>query len=108
MQEGQKNYLIGKCQKIEELQKENNNREMYNEIKNLTKTFQPRLGVIKDENGKTLKESEKIADRWKRYCEEMYSNGQTTDKAQHTDKEEEEEANLPPLKTEIEWAIKIP
>ena len=76
---------------------------MYNKIKNLTKIFQPCLGVIKDEHGKTLKESEKIADRWKRYCEEMYSNGQT-DKAQHTNKEAE--ANLPPLKTEIEWAIK--
>ena len=47
---------------------------MYNESKSLTKTFQPHLGVIKDENGKTLAESEKIADRWKRYCEDMFRN----------------------------------
>ena len=30
--------------------KENKSREMYEEINNLTKSFQPRLGVIKDCN----------------------------------------------------------
>ena len=90
---------------------------MYNEIKNLTKTFQPRLGVIKDENGKTLKESEKIADRWKNTVKKCIQMAKQQTRPQHTDKEEEEEeeekeeeeeeeANLPPLKTEIEWAIK--
>ena len=44
-----KNYLIGKCEQIEDHMKENRPREMYKE--SLTKTFQPRLGVIKDENG---------------------------------------------------------
>ena len=43
--------------------KENRSREMHEEIKNLTKTFQPRLGVIKDEEGNILTESEKIAGR---------------------------------------------
>ena len=45
-----KNYLIGKCQKIDEFMKENKSRDMYNEIKSITKTFKPRLGVLKDEN----------------------------------------------------------
>ena len=102
-----KDYLIGKCQKIEDLQKDNRTREMYDEIKDLTKTFQPRLGVIKDENGNTFTEFEKIADRWKRYCEEMYSDNQSTDTAQHCEQEgaQEEEPMLPPLRSEIEWAI---
>ena len=34
-------YLIRKCQKIEDLMKENKSGEMYNEIKSITKTFQP-------------------------------------------------------------------
>ena len=52
-----KNFLLEKCETIEDLKSKNRNKEMYNEIKSLTKTFQPRLGVIKDENGKTLTES---------------------------------------------------
>ena len=43
--------------------KENKSREMYEEINNLTKSFQPRLGVIKDKYEKTLTESEKILGR---------------------------------------------
>ena len=38
---------------------------MYNEIKNITKTFQERLGVVKDENGKTLTEAGEMLDRSK-------------------------------------------
>ena len=87
--------------------KENKSREMYKEIESLTKTFQPRLGVIKDENGETLTETEKITDRWKRYCEEMYTDNQAVNKDQSKKIENlEDEPCLPPLKSEIEWAIK--
>ena len=48
-----KDYLIGKCEKIEQHMKSHRSREMYEEINSLTKTTQPRLGVIKDENGNT-------------------------------------------------------
>ena len=88
--------------------RENKSREMYEEIKSLTKTFQPRLGVIKDENGNTLTESEKIIDRWQRYCEGMYSENQPEGRADQTRTEmteREEGPHLPPLKSEIEWAI---
>ena len=102
-----KDYLIKKCQKIEGSQKNNRTREMYDEIKDLTKSFQPHLGVVKDENGNILTESEKITERWKRYCEEMYSNNHSTDNVQLCEKEtEQEEPMLPPLRSEIEWAIK--
>ena len=49
-----KSFLIAKCTKIEDHMKENKRREMYEETNNLTKSFQPRLGVIKDKYGKTL------------------------------------------------------
>ena len=41
-----KSFLIAKCTKIEDHMKENKSREMYEEINNLTKSFQTRLGVI--------------------------------------------------------------
>ena len=58
--------------------------------------------MIKDENGETLTETEKITDRWKRYCEEMY----LVIKDQFKKNENVDEPCLPPLKSEIEWAIK--
>ena len=82
-----KNYLIGKCEQIEDHMKENRSREMYREIEILRNIFQPRQGVIKDENGETLTETEKITDRWKRYCEEMYSDNQPVNKDQSKKKE---------------------
>ena len=66
VQERQKRILGRKCKKIEEHMRENRSREMYAEIKSLTKSLHPRLGVIKDENGETVTESEKIIGRWKR------------------------------------------
>ena len=99
-----KNYLIGKCKQIEDHMKENRSREIYKEIESLTKIFQPRLGMIKDENGETLTKTEKITDRWKRYCEEMYSDNQpvNTDQSKKKNENLEDEPCLPPLKSEIE------
>ena len=68
-----KSFLMAKCTKTEDHIKEKKSREMYEEINNLTKSFQPRLGVIKDKCGKTLTESEKILGRWKEYCADLYS-----------------------------------
>ncbi|GFN77462.1 endonuclease-reverse transcriptase, partial [Plakobranchus ocellatus] len=73
---------------------------------NITKTFQPHLGVIKDEKGNILTESKQIVDRWKRYCEKMYSSDSTADQQEKLEEtREDEEINLLPLRSEIEWAI---
>ena len=102
-------YLIRKCQKIDEFMKENKSRDMYNEIKSITRTFKPRLGVIKDESGKILTEAGNIVDRWKRYCEGMFTSNVPTAEVQQVrieDIEDKEDPCLPPLKSEVEWAIK--
>ena len=64
--------------------------------------------MVKDENGEILTETEKITDRWKRYCEQMYLDKQPINKDKSEKKNEnlEDEPSLPPLKSEIEWAIK--
>ena len=38
-------------------------------------TFQARMGVIKDRNGKDLTEAEEIKNRWQEYMEEQKSLG---------------------------------
>ena len=102
--EDKKTYLIKKCQKIEDHMRKNKSREMYEEIKSLTKTFQPGLGVIKDKNGNTLTENQAIVDRWRRYCEGMYAQNDAEEVLDQI--EPETEPQLPPLRSEIEWAIK--
>ena len=86
---------------------ENRSREMFDEIKDMTKSFQPRFGIIKDEHGKTLTETHEILDRWKRYCEEMFTDKQE----KHNHKAENSvsgssEDDLEPLESEVKWAIK--
>ena len=102
-----KSFLIAKCTKIEDHMKENKSREMYEEINNLTKNFQPRRGVIKDKYGKTLTESKKILSRWKEYCADMYSGDSqinTSLDAGITSEQEESECKTP-LRCEIKQAI---
>ena len=80
---------------------------MYEEINNLTKSFQPRLCVIKDKYGKTLTESEKILGRWKEYCADMYSGDSQINTSLDTGitSEQEEPECKTPLKCEIKRAI---
>ena len=87
--------------------KENKSREMYEEINNLTKSFQPRLGVIKDKYGKTLTESEKILGRWKEYCADMYSCDSQINTSLDTGitSEQEESECKTPFRCEIKRAI---
>ena len=102
-----KRLLIAKCTKIEDHMKENKSREMYEETNNLTKSFPPRLGVIKDKYGKTLTESETILGRWKEYCADMYSGDNQINTSLDTwiISEQEESGCKTPLRCEIKRAI---
>ena len=74
---------------------------MHKEINNLTNEFKPRLSTIKDTNGTPLNDPEKIADRWAEYCKEMYDGNANTLPMMEPNGDE-----LPPLRSEVEWAIK--
>ena len=98
-------YLDRKCAKIEECKRRNDSRGMFEEIKSMTSSYKPRLGVIKDAAGQTLTESEDILGRWREYCEDMYkadSEGGDEDDIVNIGQEEEPE----PLREEVEAAIK--
>lgn len=98
-------FFESKCNKIENLMKENKSREMFEEIKNLTRKQTPKLKVINDANGKTLIEDEDIAKRWAEYCSSMYK--REDDEEECIINVNDCEETLPPLRTEVEQAIKM-
>ena len=52
--------------------KKGKTKEVYKTIKNFTRQFNPRVGVIKDEQGNNLTEERDIKNRWKEYLEYLY------------------------------------
>ena len=89
------------CSELEENAKKGNSRPVYATVKNLTKPFQPRTVSIRDKTGKKLVEPEKVCQRWKEYCEELYVGD---DDNIQIDVQEREPA---PLREEIRRAILI-
>ena len=45
----------------------------YSTLKSLTKTSQPRIVVINDQDGKLITDSEKVLKRWTEYCKDLYN-----------------------------------
>ena len=56
--------------------KEENNkrgrRDLVRKIGNIKGAFHPKMGTIKDKNGRNPVEAEEIRKRWKEYTEELY------------------------------------
>ena len=100
-----KKYIEDKCKQFENNFSKNRCRDAYNIIKSLTKTFQPKAVVIKDENGNVLTESRQILDRWKRYSENMFANTSEPKQTAVDNKESYTDTELEPLRIEVEWAI---
>ena len=96
-----KDQFEQKLNKIETLFTTKRHKEMHSEINDLTKEFRPKLNVIKDKNGNSLTEQEKIGQRWAEYCREMYDSPEILTSPITPNDEDE----LPPLRSEVEWAI---
>ena len=62
--------------KVEKQRKKKNRRgkirDLFKKIGNIKGIFHPKIGIIKDRNGKDLLETEEIKKRWKNYTEEPY------------------------------------
>ena len=106
IRQDKKKYIEDKCEQIENNFSKNRSRDAYNIIKSLTKRFQPKTVVIKDENGNVLTESGQIFDRWKRYCENMFANTSEPKQTAVDNNESYADTELEPLRSEVEWAIK--
>ena len=50
-------------------------RDFFKKIRDIRRTFQAKMGTIKDTNGKDRTEVENIKKRWQEYIEELYKKG---------------------------------
>ena len=67
-----KAFLSDQCKEKEENNRMGKTRNLFKKIGGIKGTFHTRMGMIKDRNGKDLKEAEEIKKRWQAYIEELY------------------------------------
>ena len=63
--------LEGMCMELEAANSKRNSRQLFQIVKSMTRKFHPRLQGIQSATGENLTEAAQIADRWKRYCEDL-------------------------------------
>jgi hypothetical protein len=64
-------YLKGKINELATNSKNKNIRDLYREINEFNRGYQPRSNLVKDENGDLLAESHNILNRWKKYLSQL-------------------------------------
>ena len=77
-------------------------RDIVKKIENIKGTFQARMDMIKDRNGKDVTEAEEIKKRWQEYTEQLYKNG-LNDPDNHDGMITYLESDI--LECEVKWAL---
>ena len=67
-----KDFLSDQCKEIEENNRMEKTRDLFQKIRDTKGTFHAKMGSIKDRNGMDLTEAEDIKKRWQEYTEELY------------------------------------
>ena len=67
-----KAFLSDQCKEIEENNRMQRTRDIFEKIRDTKGTLQAKIGTIKDRNGMDLTETEDIKKRWQEYTEELY------------------------------------
>ena len=67
-----KAFLRDQCKEIEENNRMGKTKDLFKKIRDTKRTFQAKMGTIKDRNGMDLREAEDIKKRWQKYTEELY------------------------------------
>ena len=62
-----KDFLSNQCKEIEENNRMEKTRDLFNKIRDTKGTFHPKMGSIKDRNSMDLIEAEDIKKRWQEY-----------------------------------------
>jgi hypothetical protein len=89
------------CEELETAQQRGNARKLFQTVRSITSKFQPRLQCIQSKNGTNLTEAPQIAERWKEYCEDLYSDKDGKDLGCVY-----QEREPPPLRSEVARAIR--
>ena len=64
-----KSFLNEQCKVIEKKNRMRKSRVLFKKIRDIMETFHARMGMIKDRNGKDLREAEEIKKKWQEYIE---------------------------------------
>jgi hypothetical protein len=64
-------YLKGKINELETNNKNKNIRDLYRGINEFKKGYQPRIDIIKDENGNLLADPQNVLNRWKNFFNQV-------------------------------------
>ena len=64
-----KAFLSDQCKEIEENNRMGKTRDLFKKIRDIKRTFQAKMGLIKDRNGMDLTEAEDIKKTWQEYTE---------------------------------------
>ena len=67
-----KAFLSDQYKEIEENNRMGKTKVLFKKIRDTKRTFQAKMGSIKDRNGTDLTEAEDIKKRWQEYTEELY------------------------------------
>ena len=67
-----KAFLSDQCKEIEENNRMEKTRDLFQKIRDTKGTFHAKMGTIKDRNSMGLTEAEDIKKRWQEYTEELY------------------------------------
>eukprot|EP00112_Aurelia_sp_Birch-Aquarium-sp1_P017362 Seg4013.4 transcript_id=Seg4013.4/GoldUCD/mRNA.D3Y31 product="hypothetical protein" protein_id=Seg4013.4/GoldUCD/D3Y31 len=65
------------CKTIEESNKKGRTRDLFKRIREITGMFTPRIGIVKNKQGKDLSEEAEVKTRWKEYTEDSYKRDAT-------------------------------
>ena len=68
-QRGTKVFFNEHCIKLEENNRRGKTRELFRKIRNIKKIFCPKMGTIKDRNGRDLADAEEIKKRREEYTD---------------------------------------
>ena len=104
MRKDKEKFIEQQCLKIEKSAVNNSTKELYQGIKNLTKSFKPSADTIKSEDGTVLCDGDKVKERWKEYCYKLYEKNDNLQPF-HLDLMVSE-PEPPPLIDEVKEAIK--
>jgi hypothetical protein len=100
LREDKQNQLEGLCEKLEDSNNKGNMKQVYQTVKTLTAKFKPQLIGIQSATGEMITEREKIAERWREYCEELYDEKEAKDEKLDYTREPA------PLRSEVARAMK--
>ena len=67
-----KAFFNEQCLIIEVNNKKAKTRDLFRKISSIEEATRPKMGSIKDRNGRDLVDAEEIKKRWKEYLEELY------------------------------------